>query len=211
MKHKFTLLIILFTLIFFDITIFRKAGTWLVRKDELIHTDAAIILMGSIPDRSLQAADLYVRNLFPKVLIVKEAMAAYKELQERGVHIISDSEKTKEALIELRVPADSITILPGEATSTLMEAVIISEYLRNKTEIDTVLLVSSAPHLRRASMIFDFVFRKTEMPVKVICSPSIYTHFDAENWWRSKDDIQEVLSEYLKITNFTLFERRSLE
>jgi len=71
-----------------------------------------------------------------------------------------------------------------------MEATIVREYLTDKPCIDTLLLVSSAPHTRRAYLIFKYAFRKSDMPVQVVCSPSSYTNFDAENWWRSREDVQ---------------------
>jgi uncharacterized SAM-binding protein YcdF (DUF218 family) len=128
--------------------------------------------------------------------------------------MIKVSHRTKQevrnSLLTLGVPSDSILILPGNATSTQMEAMIIRKYLVDKYGIDTLLLVTSAHHTRRASMIFKFAFRKAKMPVNVICSPSKYTNFDAERWWRSKEGIQMVLSEYMKIGSFLVFEKRKL-
>jgi len=189
----------------------RKAGVGLVKEDEPLNTGAMVILMGSIAGRILQAADLYRQELAGKVMIVEASMGAYKSLEARGVHIISYTEQTRNNAVTLGIPADSITILPGDATSTQMEAMIIREYLATKSGIDTLLLVSSAFHTRRASMIFKSAFRKAGIPVYVVCSPSSYTGFNAEKWWRSKEGIQTVSLEYLKIANFVLFERRELK
>ena len=101
-------------------------------------------------------------------------------------------------------------ILPGDATSTQMEAEIVRDYLATKPGIETLLLVSSAHHTRRASMIFKAALKPLEHPVSVYCSPSSYTAFCAEKWWKNREDIQDVLTEYLKIGNFVLFERRKL-
>ena len=37
----------------------RRAGEWLVKEDVPPHADAMVLLMGSFPERVLQAADLY--------------------------------------------------------------------------------------------------------------------------------------------------------
>ena len=188
----------------------RKAGTWLVKDDEQKQADAVVMLMGSISDRVLQIADLYGQNVTGKVLIVEESMGAYRALEERGAHIVSNTEQARNALVVLGIPGDSIVILEGDATSTQMEAEIVRDYLSTNHGIKTLLLVSSAPHTRRASLIFKTALKSLESPVTVCCSPSTYTNFGAEKWWRSKEDIQDVLMEYLKMGNFFLFERRRL-
>ena len=189
----------------------RKAGTWLVKEDQPGQADAMVLLMGSIPDRVLQTADLYGQKVAGKVVVVEESMGAYRVLEERGARIISNSTQARNALVVLGIPEDSIVILPGDATSTQMEAEIIRDYLSINPAIETVLLVSSPAHTRRASMIFKAAFKSLEHPVSVCSSPSSYTTFYAEKWWRTKEDIQKVVLEYLKMGNFVLFERRQLK
>jgi uncharacterized SAM-binding protein YcdF (DUF218 family) len=188
----------------------RKAGSWLVKADYPGHADVMVMLMGSISDRVLQTADLYTAGVAAKVLIVESERGAYKALEERGVQIISNTTQACTALIALGIPADSIVILPGDAASTRMEAEILRDYLRTQTGIDTLLLVTSAEHTRRAFKIFNAAFTPMEESPVLYCSPNSYTKFHADKWWRSKDDIEEVLKEYLKLVNFVFFERREL-
>jgi uncharacterized SAM-binding protein YcdF (DUF218 family) len=185
----------------------RKAGQWLVKEDELLHANAMVILMGSISDRVLQAADLYNQKVADKVIIVEESMGAYRVLEEKGVHLLSNSRQVLNAIVILGISADSIIILPGDATSTKMEAMIIKEYVAENPNIDTLLIVTSSDHTRRASMIFKSAFRDAGKKVYISCSPSSYTNFDAKRWWKNKEDIQTVFMEYIKIVNFLLFER----
>jgi uncharacterized SAM-binding protein YcdF (DUF218 family) len=211
MRSKIYVFCILIITIFVYFGACRKAGTWLVKEDVPVHADAIVILMGSISDRVLQTVDLYKQGLARKVIIVEESMGANKALEARGIRIISNTNQVLNALATLGVPADSIIILPGDATSTQMEAEIIRKYIITKPDIDTLLLVSSAPHTRRASMIFKSAFRKAKEPIAILCSPSAYTNFDAKNWWRNKEGIQTVLMEYVKMANFVLFDRRELK
>ena len=189
----------------------RRAGIWLAKANDPGHADAMILLMGSISDRVLQTADLYHENVAGKVWIVEEGMGAYRILEERGVQIISNTTQVLDALITLGIPADSIVILPGDASSTRMEAEITRDYLVTRSGIDTLLLVSSADHTRRAFKIFEAAFSPFEEPVALYCSPSSYTDFNAEKWWRRRNDIQDVIMEYIKLANFVLFERRELK
>lgn len=188
----------------------RKAGTWLVKADNPPHADVMVMLTGSISDRVLQTSDLYSEGVASKVWIVEEAMGASRALEARGVKLISNSTQVKNAMITLGIPADNIRILPGDAASTRMEAEIVRSYLHSQTGMDTLLIVTSAEHTRRAYKIFTAAFKNLEEAPVVYCSPSKYTNFHAEKWWRSKEDIQEVVKEYMKLTNFVFFERGEL-
>ena len=108
------------------------------------------------------------------------------------------------------IPQDSITILPGDARSTLDEALEVRDYMAGKPWIDILILASSAAHMRRAYMIFNAALRNTEKPVYVGCSPSAYSSFNPDKWWRRKEDIQSVLGELVKIGSFMVFEKNKL-
>lgn len=187
-----------------------NAGKWLVRDYGNIHADAMVILMGSIADRVLQAEYVYMEGMTDEIIIVEESMGAYKALNNKGVQITSTTKQVHDALVTLGIPADSIIILPGDAVSTKMEAMIVRDYCTGRSDIDTLLLVSSAHHTRRASIIFRYTFRKSELPVTILSSPSQYTGFNPDKWWKNKEDIQKVSREYLKIATFLLFEKREL-
>ena len=187
-----------------------RAGEWLVKNDVPCHSDAIAVLMGSFPERVLDAADLYSEGKTGRIIIVEEYMGPFKILEERGATIVSNSRQAFNSLVSLGVPADSITILPGGARSTLEEAVIISEYLSSCRCADTLLIVTSAAHTRRASMIFKTVFRIGDRDVYTGSSPSSYSSFNPDRWWRRKEDIQTVLGETAKIISFKLVEKKKL-
>jgi len=188
----------------------RKAGLWLIKEDHPENADAIVLLTGSIADRVLQAADIYQSGYAEKILIAEEYMGAYKELEKRGFLIISKTTQTKDALVFFDVPPDSIIILPGDAESTISEALIIRDYISQNSYIDTILLVTSSPHARRASIIFKKAFSEMETPVTVLSIPSVYNKFNAEKWLRCKEDIQIVILEDIKLMNFLLFEKNKL-
>jgi uncharacterized SAM-binding protein YcdF (DUF218 family) len=188
----------------------KRAGNWLVKEDVPAHADAMVILMGNFPDRVLQAVDLYHDGMVGKLLIVEENMGPFRALEARGADIITNTEQARKTAVALGIPADSITILPGDARSTLDEALVIRNYLSHKTTVDTLLLVSSAPHMRRASMIFRATLHGISPPIYIGCRPSRYSSFRPEKWWCRKEDIQTVLSEYVKILSFVLVEKRQI-
>jgi uncharacterized SAM-binding protein YcdF (DUF218 family) len=106
--------------------------------------------------------------------------------------------------VALGIPDSCITMLPGDARSTLDEALVVRDYLAGRDAMDTLILVSSPAHMRRAYMIFRAVLHESENDVYIGCSPSKYSSFKADKWWRRKEDIQSVLSEWVKILSFIL-------
>jgi len=213
---RFTRLKIIFFMILFAISAIcivgcRRAGTWLVKEKVPEHADALVLLMGSFPERVLEAVDLYKKGRSGRMIIVQEGMGPYYILESRGADILSTTEQAHNSAVSLGIPEDSITVLPGDARSTINEAVIISEYLAGKPEIDTIILVSSPSHMRRASMIFKAALRDAENPVYIGCSPSNYSNFNADRWWRDKEGVQTVLSEFVKIGSFMMFEKKKLK
>ena len=213
MAQRSVLKVIISILLLFALSTFgcRKAGSWLVKNDLPQHADAIALLMGSFTERVLEAADLYSEGKAGRIIIVEEYMGPFKILEERGATIVSNSRQAFNSLVTLGVPADSIIILPGGARSTLDEAGIISEYLSSCHCADTLLIVTSAAHSRRASMIFRTAFRINDLQVYTGCSPSSYSSFDPDRWWSRKEDIQTVLSEVVKTGSFLLVERRQFK
>jgi uncharacterized SAM-binding protein YcdF (DUF218 family) len=210
MKLRILLLSGLLLLILFFIGCCRSAGVWLVKEENVCKSDAIVILMGSICDRVLQTADMFFTNKADSIFIVQESMDAYKILKDKGIHIIRSSEQVQNAIIAMGVPSKRIKILAGDATSTQMEAQIIRGYIAHNPNVDTLLLVTSSEHLLRASLIFNAAFKETNHPVIIISISNKYTNFNAQKWWKEKEGVQKVITEYVKIVNFMLFDKRKL-
>jgi len=189
----------------------RKAGEWLIREDIPEHADVMVMLMGSIPDRVLQTADLYDSQVAGRVWIVEQDRKATWVLEERGIYLPSQSSLVHDALVTLGIPSDSISILSADATSTQQEAEVVRDHLLSGSGCDTLLLVSSSTHTRRAYKIFETALKPLEESLSLYSCPSTYTTFTSRDWWKCKDDIQDVIMEYLKFANFVLFEKRHLK
>lgn len=188
-----------------------RAGHWLVRNDVPLHADVIVVLMGSFPERVLQAYDSWRTGLAGRIIIVEESMGPFRRLEDRGAHIVSNSEQAVSSLIELGVPGDSIILLPGDARSTVDEALAVRKYIAATCSADTLVLVSSPAHMRRASMIFRAALREENNSVYVGSVPSDYSSFKSDKWWKRKEDIQSVVSEFVKIGSFLLFEKKKLK
>src|SRR5438876_1073297 len=93
------------------------AGRLLVVADPLPpRADAIVILAGSVPDRTLEAADLYRAGLAPRVVVTRERLPrGQATLRARGVRLPEGDELTVTALHELGVPPAAIVILRRRA------------------------------------------------------------------------------------------------
>jgi len=189
----------------------RYAGKWLTPRDVPNDADAMILLMGSFPERVLQAVKLYHAGVVDKLIIVYENMGPYQVLEARGASVIRTTEQARDAAVALGIPDSCITMLPGDARSTLDEALAVKEYIAENPGLDTLLLVSSPTHMRRAYMIFSAVMKDAGTNIYIGTSPSVYSSFDSAKWWRRREDVQAVLYEWVKIVGFVIFERGKIE
>jgi len=182
---------------------FRYAGILIVAEDSPEKADLIIVLMGSGPDRILGAVDLYKEGYAPRILMVENWEPGYALLESRGVKVPRDAEIEAMVGTQLGAPEEAFIILPGDARSTQEEALIISRYLQDNPRIDKILLVSSKYHSQRSAIIFPWVIEDA----KVLSCPTPYDNFNADSWWRTRQDAKSVVMEYAKLANFYLLDR----
>lgn len=205
-KHIVISLIVLI-LISSLVFILLNAGSWLVVEDEPQPADAIVVLMGSPGDRMLQASEIYKKGYAENILIVNTHATGRDLLAERGIHLKTNAELSKEIGIKLGIPKKAVTILPGNAQSTRDEAAAIAVYLKNNKEINEVILITSSYHTRRSSAIFRKSLSKLDDHVTIITIPSDYTEFNARKWYTNRQSAKHVVMEYTRLFYFWLWER----
>src|SRR5690554_4462545 len=92
-KHKKLMCAIVVILILIGF-LFPRLGGWLVAEDEIAESDIIVVLMGSIPDRVLEAADIYNEGYSDQIVMVNSHMVGYDDLLERGVEIPGHAQVT---------------------------------------------------------------------------------------------------------------------
>src|SRR5213083_133497 len=164
------------------------AGRVLVVADPLPpRADAIVILAGSVPDRTLEAADLYRAGLAPRVVVTRERLPrGQAAMRARGVRLPEGDELTVTALHELGVPPRAIA---RWACAHRLRRLIV---------------VTSRAHSRRARLILR---QALGAGIALAMRPSRYDAFAAARWWHVRRDAKLVLSEYQKLTNYLLTER----
>lgn len=206
MRRYFIVLLIIFL-----IALIPFSGPWLQRADKLKPADAVMMLMGSIGDRVLYTNDLYDQHYAQRIIFAEEYNSGLKALRQKGVSIDGTTQLVHSAFLQLAVPDSVITVIPGDANSTLKEALLLSDYFKQKYKDRTrplrIIIVSSPAHTRRAGMIFRRALRRLPFPVEIIMAPSPYGQSITYTWVLYREQIQDVMGEYVKLTAWLLIER----
>lgn len=175
-------------------------GNWLVISKPLDKADAIFVLAGSANyvERNTEASRLYKLGVAPKILLSDDhLMGGWDNDLQRNPYYV---ERAKWLLMKQGVPEDRIEILPGRVSGTDDEANALSKYLQ-RHKLNSVLLVTSAYHSRRAYL----TFRSTlgQVDTQLILGVRSYTapagmppHFA---WWLNREGVAVVFSEYIKL------------
>lgn len=212
-KHKKTttlLCILVLFGMFLGLYIVPSLGKRLVYSQQLKQADLIFILMGSIPDRALQASDIYRQGYAEHILFANEQQFGAEKLKQYGIELETTASIIKRTLVKLGVAETHIEALPNIATSTQDEAKLLRDYIIQHPGIKNIILVSSSYHTRRASIIFTKAMAKANLNVTIMMSENPYSDFKPVKWWKDRASSYMVLLEHLKLLNFYLREQFEL-
>ena len=153
----------------------------LVVNDRLEKADVVVALAGS-SERALHAADIYLQGLAPKIIMTgcgstavhMAALAAAKGVDPRDIIIEQEAESTYENALYSR-------------------EIILAEHFRS------AIITTSPYHTRRTKLIFDRVFRNTD--IKLLYSAAPGSGFN-EGGSCSPAERQLVRREYIKLAYY---------
>ena len=201
-KKLFTTVIVILVVVALIRLSLPSLGNYLVAEDEPQQSDIIVLLMGSGPDRMLGAVDLYHAKYADEILMVRNMVRGYNLVVSQGVNIPHDTDIAKDVAVQLEVPEEKITVLPGDALSTQDEAIQVREYLKNEPDIDSLIIVTSKSHSGRAKKIFVKAMSSIDREIKVLSCPTEYDDFNADRWWKDREDLKRGALEYLKLMHF---------
>jgi len=176
--------------------IFFTVGNWLVVEDPLVHSDVIVILSGRLPERALEAARVYQAGYADRVWISPPVSPA-EDLKAMHIAYLGEDFYNEKVLITQRIPLDAIRILDHPDENTEAEVRQISEDLR-KSELHSVIIVTSKPHTRRVRTIWrKLVGSEPRMIVHYVSDDT----YDGAHWWRHTRDALDVVRETLGLLN----------
>jgi uncharacterized SAM-binding protein YcdF (DUF218 family) len=168
----------------------------------LEHADAIVVLSGSAAyqERAEKAAELYRTGIAPRIILTNDNReGGWSVVQQRNPFFY---ERTRDELLRMGVPANSVEVLFQPVSSTRDEALLLNGYANNHL-LRSIVVVTSPYHSRRALMTFRLL-----MPGKNIGlvhpQPGIQSPVSSL-WWLYPSGWRTVPSEYLKLVYYRLF------
>ena len=177
--------------------ILTSMGRYLVVEHPPVNSDLIVCLAGGNVERGLATAELYRKGLASKVFVAREIIPdGYEILKRRGVSYPETRDQMVFLLKGLGVPESAILTSDTPAESTAMEAALVGKLVKEK-HYRSVLLVTSPLHSRRAWLVFRKAMKGEGVRVTVM--PTSYSKFRAEDWWKTRRYVRDVLLEYQKL------------
>lgn len=179
------------------------AARALIVSAPLASADAIVVLSGSSTyiERTQKAAELYRQGRAPLVFLTDDHQrGGWSSALQRNPYFV---ERATNRLIEQGVPAEKIRIVPGLASSTHEEALLVKDYATAQG-VRSILIVTSAYHSRRAlrSLRQSFAGMGTAVGVEPV-PPGSQTPSPAF-WWLQFKGWRSVGGEYVKLIYYWL-------
>jgi uncharacterized SAM-binding protein YcdF (DUF218 family) len=180
---------------------FIYAGSLLIVEVPPHRADVGLVLAGNF-GRAMYAADLYQQGFIPRIWISRpEREKHLTQLDALGVPYPQQEEISRAVLLKKGGPGNRIEVIGDGVLSTIMEARCVADLLEKRSEIRSVLIVTSRFHVRRAEAIFKYVLRPlSQVDIFVVGTP--YDGFVADHWWKDRDSARQVFLETAKLLLF---------
>lgn len=174
------------------------AAEWLDVNDPPQHSDCIVPLAGDY-HRLFKAAQLYKQGYAPTVMLSRARIHPPSRVdllnKEFGHPVYAPYDYQMKILNHLGVPPRDVTPFGHGHISTLEEAEALREHIKQIPE--SLLIVTSPYHARRAKMIFGDVFPETTISVAV--PPE--GRFE-KGWWKDQVSAQNIVLELAKMAHY---------
>ena len=171
---------------------FLRVGHWLVREDPLQPATAIAVLSGGMPERALEAAELYHAGYAPGVWLTESAEPK-RTMMSMGLPFDDEAEYSRRVLIKYGVPERAIRVLQPAIVNTADEMNAIAAGLES-AHGSRVIVVTSKAHTRRVHGLWN---RMESGRGQIIVRAAHTDPFEPSHWWRTTRDSLEVVRELL--------------
>ncbi len=178
------------------VLLFLRIGTWLVREDALQPSTAIVVLSGGMPDRALEAAEIYRGGYAPEVWLTAP-VEPKRTMASMGLSFDGEEEYSRRILVKYGVPERAIRVLQPTIVNTADEMNTIAETLQN-THGTRVIIVTSKAHTRRVHGLWT---RLESGRGQILVRAARTDSFDPSHWWRTTHDALDVVREILGLLN----------
>ena len=165
--------------------------------------DAIVVLSGSSTyvERTQKAAELYQQGRAPLVLLTDDnTRGGWNSALQRNPFFV---ERATDELIKQGVPAEKIRIVPGLASSTHQEGLLVKDYTAAQG-LRSLLVVTSAYHSRRALRSLRQTFSGTGTTIGLDPVPPGLQTPSPAFWWLQVEGWRSVGGELVKLIYYRL-------
>ena len=178
------LTMIVATTFFWALLVF--SGSFLIVGDKVKPVDAIVVLSGDEGERVREGVKWYQKG-YAKYFVFTKTHT--EDIGEGRTY----SEMLKRLAMDNGVPADSMFVTTGEATSTIEEARAV-KLLALQRNINSILVITAPYHTRRSEIIFDREFEDTE--IKVLVHAVEDSWYKPHTWFLSSQGWRQTIAEY---------------
>lgn len=176
--------------------VFLRIGNWLVREDSLQSSTAIVVLSGGMPERALEAAEIYHGGYAPEVWLTSP-VEPRRAMASLGLPFDGEEESSRRVLMKYGVPERAIRVLQPAIVNTADEMNVIAESLRSAHGA-RVIVVTSKAHTRRVHGLWN---RLENGRGQILVRAARADSFDPAHWWRTTHDALDVVREVLGLLN----------
>lgn len=177
------------------------AARTLIVDAPLSSADAIVVLSGSSAylERTQKAAELFRQGRAPLILLTDDhTQGGWSTALQRNPYFV---ERATDELIKAGVPAQKIKVVPGVASSTRDEALILKEYVTAQG-LRSILVVTSAYHSRRALGSLRQSFAGTGTTIGLEPAPAGSLTPSPVFWWLQPKGWRDIGGEYVKLVYY---------
>ena len=201
------ILLIILCLFLFRNRYLPYAGNFLVVEDSLEKADAIFVFGGSIPNRIIEAVDIYNQGFAPLIIISKYPKPeGYKYLEQRNISFPEGHNINRSIALSLGIPENSILITNYRAASTLEELILLKNFCLEKN-IKKIILVSTKSHTKRISKIFSDIAGDK---IKGILRYTGYDSYNPDRWWKDRHSLRQTMFEYQKLLHHLVVDKKKI-
>lgn len=175
----------------------------LITEAPLANADAIVVLGGSAnyKERSREAAKLLLEGRSPRLLLTNDNVRGpWSSAEQRNLYFY---ERSLEEIRNAGVPENSVDVLMEPVAGTQEEAELVRQYAEEH-RLQSVLIVTSAYHSRRALWVFSRVFRDTGVRIGLISVKPGDQSPRPATWWLSIRGWRLVPTEYMKMIYYVI-------
>jgi DUF218 domain len=183
---------------------------WLVSADPPANADVIFVLAG-LPSRKMYAANLFQRGIAPRVLF-SVGRFEIRRFSELGLPQTPDLLQMAQKIppqhrhffVLLEGQKFEVHRIPIRTLGTLSEIDALADWLKERPQNSSLIVVSSGTHLRRLRMCCRALLPQ-ELKIRLRAVPEENPASNREKWWIDAPTRKLVLSELIKILCYAAF------